>query len=197
MTLLLVQFTIFYVFAMSAIRLYGGMVKFDSPEIVHNTAVPDNYYLMNFNDFPSAMVTLFVLMVVNNWFIIVGIFVDMSGSTMWTRLFFIVFYFLSVVVALNILIAFAIDMYSSVERLNQEVDDFKERSFIEKAEEAQQPLRFNTLKKTKERQEKFKLDTNSEILEDINGEDSKLSMRMNKENNPKIRIISEEIEEED
>merc|ERR1711939_826116 len=28
-----------------------------------------NYFPMNFNDLPSAMVTLYALMVVNNWFI--------------------------------------------------------------------------------------------------------------------------------
>ena len=60
------------------------------------------------------MITLFGYMVVNNWFITVGMYVDITGTT-WTRVYFISFYVLSVAVILNIVVAFAIDMYSSVE----------------------------------------------------------------------------------
>ena len=34
------------------------------------------YYLMNFNDFGASMVTLFHIMVVNNWFITCNMFID-------------------------------------------------------------------------------------------------------------------------
>ena len=49
-----------------------------------------NYYANNFNDFPSAMMTLFDLLIVNNWFIIVDGVVASSG---WpeARIFFLAY----------------------------------------------------------------------------------------------------------
>jgi hypothetical protein len=59
------------------------------------------------------MVTLFVLLVVNNWFLITAMYVQATG-TAWARLYFILFYYFAVIVMLNIVVAFAIDMYGSV-----------------------------------------------------------------------------------
>ena len=39
---------------------------------------------------------------------------------MWYRYFFIVFYYYGVIIGLNIIIAFAIDMYSAVQRLEDQ-----------------------------------------------------------------------------
>lgn len=73
-------------------------------------------------------------MVVNNWFVIVDIYVVISG-TGWTRFYFILFYFLSVIVLLNIMVAFTIDMYSSVESLyNQKTEDEEKSSSLLKQE---------------------------------------------------------------
>lgn len=69
---------------------------------------------MNFNDFGASMLTLYPLMVVNNWFVIVQVYVDITGTRL-VRLYFILFWFASVMVFLNIVVAFAIEVYSSVE----------------------------------------------------------------------------------
>jgi len=80
--------------------------------------------MMNFNDFLSAFITLFALMIVNNWLDIVEVFVDVMGSNgvqnHWVKWYFIGFYYFSVVVGINIVVAFAIDMYDSVSRLDEE-----------------------------------------------------------------------------
>lgn len=92
----------------------------DSPEIINDSGVPDNYYLINFNDLMSSYITLFILIVVNNWYVIVAMCVDiMGGQTIW-RYFFIVFYYFGVIIGLNIIIAFAIDMYAAVLRLEDQ-----------------------------------------------------------------------------
>lgn len=83
---------------------------------MRNAEIPDSYALMNFNDLVMGFVTLFTLMVVNNWFIIVEMFEEVTG-TFWSRFFFIFFYFFSVLVILNILVALSIDIYSSVESI--------------------------------------------------------------------------------
>lgn len=75
---------------------------------------------MNFNDFLSSMLTLFALMVVNNWMVIVDLYVQVSDDNNWVRVFFCLFFYFSVIIGINIVVAFAIDMYSSVERLDEE-----------------------------------------------------------------------------
>ncbi|XP_067137462.1 two pore calcium channel protein 1-like [Centruroides vittatus] len=66
------------------------------------------YYLNNFSNFVASGVTLFELMVVNNWFII------MSGyaavSTEWSRIYFMIFYIITMVV-INIVIAFVLEAF--------------------------------------------------------------------------------------
>jgi Ion transport protein len=73
--------------------------------------------VLNFNDLASSFVTLFACMVVSNWYIIVQVYVNVTGSK-YSRWFFIFFYVCCVIVMLNIIVAFAIDMYQCVETLN-------------------------------------------------------------------------------
>ena len=87
---------------------------------MHDQTVPNNYSLINFNDLLSSYITLFILIVVNNWYVIVAMMVDIKGGNMWYRYFFIVFYYYGVIIGLNIIIAFAIDMYSAVQRLEDQ-----------------------------------------------------------------------------
>lgn len=122
-SLLLVAFILFLFFALIGDRLFGGLRRED-PNVVRNQNIPDGYVDMNFNDVSNSFVTLFTLMVVNNWYIIVEMFESVTGSV-WTRFFFIFFYFLSVLVLLNILVALSIDMYSSIESVSRQD---KERS---------------------------------------------------------------------
>lgn len=118
-TLLLVQYTVFYLFAVLGMRLFGGAVYVGNTALEQNAGVPPLYVLDNFNDFLSSMVTLFDLMVVNNWQVNVLVFTTAKGDNDY-RIFFILFYYFSVVIGLNIVVAFAIDMYTSIDRLHQE-----------------------------------------------------------------------------
>lgn len=68
-----ILFTIFYVFGIIGIALYGGQIKRDTPSNLKGISA--DYYLMNFNDMPSAFGTLFALMIVNNWMEIVSMYV--------------------------------------------------------------------------------------------------------------------------
>ena len=55
--------------------------------------------------------------VVNNWFLVVDVNVSATNS-MYYALYFLVFYYFGVLVGVNIVISFAIDMYGAVERLD-------------------------------------------------------------------------------
>ena len=112
--------TIFYVFAQWGMLIFGGLITSDSREILHDQSVPNNYYLINFNDLMSSYITLFILIVVNNWYVIVAMCVDIKGGNLWVRYFFVIFYYFGVIIGLNIIIAFAIDMYSAVQRLEEQ-----------------------------------------------------------------------------
>jgi len=74
---------------------------------------------MNFNDLLSSFVTLFALMMVNNWMVIVYLYEVVMGTSL-VKIYFVLFYYFSVVIGINIAVAFAIDMYSSVLRLDEE-----------------------------------------------------------------------------
>ncbi len=53
-------------------------------------------------------------MIVNNWFTIVQQFIDVKNGAQIFRLYFLAFYYFGVIIGLNIVVAFAIDMYGAV-----------------------------------------------------------------------------------
>jgi hypothetical protein len=78
------------------------------------------FQLMNFNDLLSSLMTLFALLIVNNWYVIVELFVDFKGGNTLYQFYLLLFYYFGVILALNILVAFAIDVYAVVERLDSQ-----------------------------------------------------------------------------
>lgn len=121
LSLLLVAFVVFLFFSTIGDRAFGGVMNTASRRTFSDSTVPDSYVEMNFNDLFCSFITLFSLMIVNNWNLIVKLYIAVGG-TEFSRPF-IYLYFLSVIfvlniVLLNIVLAFAIDMYSSVESLN-------------------------------------------------------------------------------
>jgi hypothetical protein len=99
--------------------VFGGHNTLGNTKVGNDPSVPQFYNMMNFNDFLSSFITLFALMIVNNWLDIVETFLDVMGTPQ-VRWFFILFYYFAVVVGINIVVAFSIDMYDSVARLDEE-----------------------------------------------------------------------------
>lgn len=94
---------------------------------VHDNITPALYYLLNFNDFGASLVTLFHIMVVNNWFITCNMYCYVMGNN-WPRLYFISFWALTVLIMLNLVIAFIIEIYDTV---SQEIEvEYKRREFV-------------------------------------------------------------------
>ena len=79
-----------------------------------NDDIPSLYYLNNFNDLLSSYLTLFSLLVVNNWQMTVNTCTAVLSHNTVYRLYFYLFYYVSVIVGMNLVIAYAIDMYRSV-----------------------------------------------------------------------------------
>ena len=49
--------------------------------------------------------------------------VDIKGGNVYYRYYFITFYYFGVIIGLNIIIAFAIDMYAAVQRLEEKKEE--------------------------------------------------------------------------
>ena len=106
-------YTLFYTYAYWGEFIWGGKITTKSEQI-NDDGTPALYYLMNFNDFGSSMVTLFHIMVVNNWFITCNMFIDISGSHL-PKFFFISFWIFTVLIIFNLVISNIIEIYDSVE----------------------------------------------------------------------------------
>jgi hypothetical protein len=116
--LLVVQLLIYYIFALFGMLMFGGKITLNNPYIVNSTGIPNSYVMQNYNDFISAMITLFSLMVVNNWMVQVQMVVGLMGGNRYYRIYFILFFYISVIIGINIVVAFILDMYSSVEHID-------------------------------------------------------------------------------
>ena len=117
-SLIILQYSILYVFSLIGIYAFGGEVTNASFSIIKDQSIPDVYLLINFNDFSSANITMFILMIVNNWQVIVQEYQVITGSNM-CILFFVAFYYFGVLIGLNILLAFFIDMYQSIQQIDK------------------------------------------------------------------------------
>ena len=80
---------------------------------MNDPTIPALYYLMNFNDFGAGMVTLFHIMVVNNWFVTCNMYCEVMGAN-WPRIFFIVFWIVTVLIMLNLVISFILEIFADV-----------------------------------------------------------------------------------
>jgi two pore calcium channel protein len=101
----------FYIFSEVGQYLFGGLAFEENEEIQNNPAIPPLYIYMNFNDFGSGLVTLFQLLVVNNWFVTADMFATVTNK--YARVYFAVFYMLVVLIVMNLIVAFILDMFIS------------------------------------------------------------------------------------
>ena len=106
-------YLVFYFYASIGSIFFGGkLTEKTYREKCPNT--PHFYYLLNFNDFSSGMVTLFQQMIVNNWFITVDMYVNIMGEVAGVRLYFVSFWIAIVLIQMNIVIAIVLEIYGSV-----------------------------------------------------------------------------------
>lgn len=97
-----------------------------NPMLEGSEFAADGYYANNFNDPLSAFVTLFELMVVNQWHVLTEGHVLLTDKS--KRIFFVCFHMITVVLILNIFIAFVIEAFVlQLEYENSEVEGDVER----------------------------------------------------------------------
>lgn len=88
----------------------SGTSRDGLPDFKNSTFYKLQYCANNFNDFGSAFIVLFELLVVNQWHVLTEGFVIATGTKA-TRIFFIAFHIVSVLNILNIFTAFVIEAF--------------------------------------------------------------------------------------
>ena len=109
MDLIIIMFCVMYLFAAVGIQLFGGKIHRLNPLLSHTTFAQNNYFANNFNDMFSSFITLFELLVVNNWYVIADGHVLVTSKN--ARMFFLAFYFVGVVLMLNLVVAHILVRY--------------------------------------------------------------------------------------
>ena len=105
---------LYYIYAIIGIELFQGVTYRGNRDLVDSDYDNFDYYANNFNNFYSALVTLFELMVVNNWFVTMDGYVratDWGYFFHFTRIYFYMFYIMSVVIMINLVVAFILEAF--------------------------------------------------------------------------------------
>ncbi|GMI43545.1 hypothetical protein TrCOL_g2384 [Triparma columacea] len=113
--MLLVLFCTFYLFSTIGVLFFGGLINTDPNSVysgrLKGTEFDDsNFWANSFNDHCSAFVTLFELLVINNWTVTCDGFAAASNSKL-ARLFFVSFHLIGVVVINNLVISFVVEAF--------------------------------------------------------------------------------------
>ena len=143
-----VLFVLYFIFATFGMYFFGGLLHEHIDLTYNNNTYSSVYYSSNFNDLPNSFLILFSLMIVNNWnnqviiyyyYLLINknkvdVHILVSGSEIY-RIYFAVFYFLSVLLCLNIMIASMIELLSSLwknieEKILKKNNENNHESFI-------------------------------------------------------------------
>lgn len=116
---------VYYFFAILGMQLFADNYKFEktfpSPSQCTDQLLHDNkcteyqqlsYYANNFHDFGAALVVLWDVMVVNNWYIFLKGYRWMTG-TPWAQLYFIAWWLVSVIICVNLFVALVLEAFVS------------------------------------------------------------------------------------
>lgn len=106
--LLMVMLAAYYFFSFVGIEAYGGMIYLNNVKL-DNIFGQSNYYALNFNDFPNAIVVVFNTQILNNWNVMFsGIEAVTNGGS---RAYFIIMWVVLVLILTNIVISRNIETF--------------------------------------------------------------------------------------
>eukprot|EP01087_Luapelamoeba_hula_P025288 TRINITY_DN9973_c0_g1_i1.p1 TRINITY_DN9973_c0_g1~~TRINITY_DN9973_c0_g1_i1.p1 ORF type:complete len:800 (+),score=91.40 TRINITY_DN9973_c0_g1_i1:11-2410(+) len=123
----------YYFFAFLGMRLFGGLMYVGNPDLVGTAYDGNGYYATNFNDFGSAVVLLYDLMILSNWYVYIDAIAILTNEA--SRVFFFMFWFFTNLLTLNLLVANILDVVSVVlDKEKAEIEAVKERQQQEQME---------------------------------------------------------------
>ncbi|XP_023095945.1 two pore calcium channel protein 2 isoform X2 [Felis catus] len=108
---------VYYIFAILGISLFRGVVVVPG----NGSLAPDNssapcgsfeqleYWANNFDDFAAALITLWNVMVVNNWQVFLDAYRRFSGP--WSKMYFVLWWLVSSVIWVNLFLALILENF--------------------------------------------------------------------------------------
>lgn len=103
-------FCVLCIYCSLGLQLFGGIVNAGNPSLEATELFEDDYILFNFNDYPNGMVTLFNLLVMGNWQVWMQSYKDLTGTS-WTLAYFVSFYLITILLLLNLVVAFVLEAF--------------------------------------------------------------------------------------
>ncbi|KAI4333961.1 hypothetical protein L6164_018707 [Bauhinia variegata] len=103
-------FCVLCLYCSLGVQIFGGIVNAGNSKLESTDLADDDYLLFNFNDYPNGMVTLFNLLVMGNWQVWMQSYKELTG-TAWTYAYFISFYLITVLLLLNLVVAFVLEAF--------------------------------------------------------------------------------------
>lgn len=92
------------------VQIFGGLVNVGNSDLAETDLADSDYLLFNFNDYPSGMVTLYNLLVMGNWQAWMQSYKELT-KTAWTYVYFVSFYLITVLLLLNLVVAFVLEAF--------------------------------------------------------------------------------------
>ena len=103
---------VYYLFALLGMELFANMeVVNEEAQLECGTYDNLNYYANNFHDFGSSLVVLWDIMIVNNWYVFLDKFSRDSHFHEWSKLYFIAWWLVSVVICVNLFISLVLETF--------------------------------------------------------------------------------------
>ncbi|CAI9279992.1 unnamed protein product [Lactuca saligna] len=115
-------FSVMCIYCTIGIQIFGGIVNAGNPDLPSTDLANNDYLLFNFNDYPNGMVTLFNLLVMGSWQVWMQDYATLSGSG-WTYVYFISFYLITVLLLLNLIVAFVLEAFFAESEVEEEEHD--------------------------------------------------------------------------
>ncbi|GMP54562.1 hypothetical protein CsSME_00019699 [Camellia sinensis var. sinensis] len=103
-------FCILCIYCSLGLQIFGGLVNAGNPKLEGTDLSDNDYLLFNFNDYPNGMVTLFNLLIMGNWQAWMQSYKELTGTS-WAYAYFVSFYLVTVLLLLNLVVAFVLEAF--------------------------------------------------------------------------------------
>ncbi|KAK7845063.1 two pore calcium channel protein 1, partial [Quercus suber] len=121
-------FCVLCIYCSLGVQIFGGLVNAGNASLDGTDLSDDDYLLFNFNDYPNGMVTLFNLLVMGNWQAWMQSYKELTG-TAWSLTYFVSFYLITVLLLLNLIVAFVLEAFFAEMDLKSS-DNFEEQDKV-------------------------------------------------------------------
>jgi len=136
---LLFVFGFYYLYACVGVSLFGGMLSPADPRLADTDYITSGYELLNFNDFTTAMLTLFNMMIcayIREIPDALAIVASSGSYPVWLPpVFFYSWYLVAGILCFNIFVSFAIDVFLTLQEEGEKEKPAYEDRFVDAAKE--------------------------------------------------------------